>query len=87
MNIYHTTEPFDNLLATDPSETILQMEKNMPEIFEIFCTYQKALVAPYLKRDGIVTDDLYDSLLPVAANLVIATALTAKPVNQLEQEA
>lgn len=85
MKIYHTPEYFDSRLAIEPTETLLKMEQAMPEIFEMFCEYQSALVQPLLKRDGVVTDDTYESLLPIAANLVVATAIAASGRDPLPQ--
>lgn len=85
MKIYHTPEYFDKRLAVEPSETILKMEEAMPEIFEMFCEYQAALVQPLLKRDGVLADDTYDAVMSVAANLVVATAVAASGSNQSSQ--
>ena len=78
MKIYHTSEPFDNQLTGEPSQAILRMEANAPEVFDIFLKFQEALVAGTLKRDGIVCDDTYDALLPVAAQLTMATAMASQ---------
>ena len=50
----------------------------MPEVYDIFNEYQRALVEPYIKRDGVLMDDVYDQLLPVAAQLTMATAIVAQ---------
>ena len=78
MKIYHTAEPFDHLPATEPSATILRMEQSVPEIYDIFLQYQEALVSGVLKRNDLVVDDVYDQLLPVAAQLTMATAIAAQ---------
>ena len=87
MNIYHSTEYFDNRIASPSTQTILQMEKNMPDVFNIFCEYQEALVTPLLKRDGVIADETYNELLNVAAQLTLATAVaSAHDQSGLEEE-
>ena len=82
MKIYHDASAFDHYAAQDPTKVVARMERNIPEIYQIFLQFQEALVTPYLKRDGVVGDDLYDSLLPIAANLTLATAASAQDFNE-----
>ena len=76
--LLHTESHFDSLPLKDPSEVALRIEALMPEVYDIFNEYQRALVEPYIKRDGVLMDDVYDQLLPVAAQLTMATAIVAQ---------
>ena len=74
----HTESHFDSLPLKNPAEVVLRMESLMPEVYDIFNQYQRALVEPYIKRDGLLMDDIYDQLLPIAAQLTMATAIASQ---------